>query len=86
MKYKPAFVDDAAVNRALAELKGDRRFNAFVDTLWALRETALSRLFHDDIVADSRVSLAYQIEARVYQDILNRIEDAGIAIESQDEA
>jgi hypothetical protein len=33
-------------------------------------------MWHDDVIADERVSLAYSVEARVYSDILNRIADA----------
>lgn len=77
MKYQPLFDDDKSVNQAIQELKHVAAFGRFTDAIHDLREQALTRLWDDNVVANDRVSLAYQIEARVYQDILNRIQDAG---------
>ena len=77
VKYTPLFADDVAVNEAIRELKQMAAFARFEEAIAGLREQALSRLWHDDVVANERVSLAYQIEARVYNDILDRITDAG---------
>ncbi len=77
LKYKPLGYTDHELNQAIHELKNHNSFGKFCDALYNLREVALSRAWHDDVVADERVSLAYTVEARVYQDILNRIADAG---------
>jgi len=76
LKYKPVGCTDADINQAIRELKGHASFVKFCDSLNNLREVALSRMWHDDVIADERVSLAYSVEARVYSDILNRIADA----------
>ena len=85
LKYKPVGYNEPEINRAIRELKGHIGFIKFCDAIYNLREVALSRLWDDSVVSDERVSLAYQIEARVYQDILNRISDAGEAQEVVDE-
>lgn len=83
LRFKPIGNSEREINQSIKELKGHVSFANFCDALYNLRETALSRLWDDNVVADERVSLAYQIEARVYQDILNRIADAG-EFDSQD--
>jgi len=77
LRFKPAGYEEQEITQAIRELKGHISFIKFCDALYNLRETALARLWHDDVIANERVSLAYQVEARVYQDILNRIADAG---------
>lgn len=77
LKFKPAGYNEHEINNAIRELKGHISFIKFCDAIYNLREVALSRMWSDDVIADERVSLAYQVEARVYQDILNRITDAG---------
>lgn len=76
LRFKPSGYTEQEINRAIKELKGHISFIKFCDAIYNLREVALSRLWDDDVVSDERVSLAYQVEARVYQDILNRISDA----------
>ena len=80
LKFKPAGYNEQEINNAIRELKGHISFIKFCDAIYNLREVALSRMWSDDVIADERVSLAYQVEARVYQDILNRITDAGDAM------
>lgn len=77
LKYKPLGYTDAELNEAIRELKNNGSFLRFCDALNNLREGALARMWHDDVISDERVSLAYQVEARVYADIINRIIDAG---------
>ena len=77
LRYKPIGNSEREINQAIRELKGHIAFINFCDALYNLRETALSRLWDDNVISNERVSLAYQVEARVYQDILNRIADAG---------
>lgn len=77
LKYTPLAYTDAELNEAIRELKSNGSFIRFCDALNNLRESALARMWHDDVIANERVSLAYQVEARVYADILNRIIDAG---------
>ena len=78
LKYKSLGYTDSELNEAIRELKGHGSFLRFCDALNNLREAALARMWHDDVIADERVSLAYQVEARVYADIINRIVDAGV--------
>jgi len=81
MKHEPVLLDDQRVNQAIRELNGHKSFQDFKSALYSLRETALSRLWDDTVISNERVCLAYQVEARVYQDILNRIQDAGVVLE-----
>lgn len=80
LRFKPAGYNEQEINQAIRELKGHIGFIKFCEAIYNLRETALSRMWHDDVISDERVSLAYQVEARVYQDILNRVSDAGDAV------
>jgi len=77
LKYKPMAYTDAEMGQAIRELKGHRSFMLFCEALHNLREASLARMWHDDVISDERVSLCYQVEARVYSDIINRIADAG---------
>ena len=85
-RYKPQGISDEEINHAIRELKGHASFNRFCEAIYNMREMSLTRMWHDDVIANDRVSLAYQVEARVYQDILNRIADAGTFREQTEEA
>lgn len=76
LKYEPAYYTDREIQQSIAELKGDVRFQRFLAAVFNLREESLGRMYHDSVIGDERLSLAYQVESRVYADILNMVEDA----------
>lgn len=86
IRYKPLVVSDEEINQSIRELKGHESFARFCTAIHNLREQALTRMWDDNVVANERVNIAYQTEARVYQDILNRIVDAGAFRDTTEDA
>lgn len=87
LKYKPSYATEREITAAISELKGDIRFHRFQEALYNMREAALGRMYHDTVLSDERLSLCYQIESRVYSDILNMIEEAkGVPMKQEESA